>query len=118
MEQKDNDTPTWRPLWILAGVLVSIWIVYGVVVWHAYKGDDRGLFGDMFGGLNALFSALAFAALIYTADLQRKELECQRKELKQTREAMEASAAAQTRIRRNSPKGYADPSNEFSPSSP
>lgn len=34
----------------------------------------RGSFGDLFSDVNALFSALAFAALIYTIVLQREEI--------------------------------------------
>jgi hypothetical protein len=41
----------------------------------------RGQFGDMFGAINSLFSGLAFAFLIYTALLQKKELELQREAL-------------------------------------
>lgn len=48
----------------------------------------RGTFGDKFGAVNALFSGLAFAGLIYTIILQKDELSLQRKELKQTREEM------------------------------
>ena len=36
--------------------------------------QDRGLFGDMFGAMNALFGGLAFAGIIYTILLQRVEL--------------------------------------------
>jgi hypothetical protein len=49
----------------------------------------RGQFGDMFGSVNALFSGLAFAFLIYTIWLQREELKLQREELKLQREALE-----------------------------
>jgi len=45
----------------------------------------RGQLGDLFGGVNALFTALAFAGLIFTAVLQRHELELQREELAATR---------------------------------
>jgi hypothetical protein len=38
----------------------------------------RGQFGDMFGSVNALFTALAFAGLAYTILLQREELAQQR----------------------------------------
>ncbi|MBN1278897.1 MAG: hypothetical protein JW989_03835 [Chlorobiaceae bacterium] len=34
----------------------------------------RGQFGDMFGGINALFTALILAGAIYTVWLQQKEL--------------------------------------------
>ena len=45
----------------------------------------------MFGSINALFSGLAFAGIIYTILLQRKELELQREELKLTREEIKKS---------------------------
>ncbi len=40
----------------------------------------RGTFGDMFGSVNALFSGLAFAGIIVTILLQRKELALQRQD--------------------------------------
>jgi len=43
------------------------------------------LFGDSFGGLNAIFSGLAFAGVIITILLQRNELKLQREELKAQR---------------------------------
>lgn len=51
--------------------------------------QDRGTFGDMFGTLNALFSCLAFAGIIYTIILQRQELQLQREELKLQRNELE-----------------------------
>jgi hypothetical protein len=51
-------------------------------------------FGEMFGGINALFSALAFAGLIYTILLQRQELALQRRELILTREELTRQADA------------------------
>ena len=44
---------------------------------------------------NALFSALAFAALVYTMWLQKDELELQRQELQATRQELERSTKAQ-----------------------
>ena len=43
--------------------------------------SDCGTFGDQFGAVNALFSGIAFAGLIYTIFLQRRDLRNQRKEL-------------------------------------
>lgn len=57
------------------------------------KADERGQFGDMFGAVNALFSGLAFAGLIITLILQRRELELQRQELALTRKEMEDQTA-------------------------
>ena len=42
---------------------------------------DRGTFGDMFGGLNTLFSGFAFAGIIISILIQQKELEQTNKEL-------------------------------------
>jgi hypothetical protein len=42
----------------------------------------------MFGSVNALFSGLAFAGVIYAIFLQRRELFLQRQELEQTREEL------------------------------
>jgi len=50
--------------------------------------QNRGTFGDMFGAVNALFSGLAFAGVIYAILLQRKELSLQRKELELTRQEL------------------------------
>lgn len=47
--------------------------------------EARGLFGDKFGAINALFSALAFAGIIFTIFLQKRELKLQREEMEETR---------------------------------
>ncbi len=69
----------------------------GWVIWR-YVGaswTEKGQFGDMFGVVNALFSGLAFAGVIYAILLQRKELQLQRQELELTRHELERSAEAQ-----------------------
>ena len=53
--------------------------------------EIRGQFGDLFGSVNALFTGLAFAGLLYTVYLQRQELSLQRTELQLQREEMAAS---------------------------
>lgn len=65
--------------WALSAVLISAFFS---------NGSDRGTFGDMFGAVNALFSGFAFAGLIYTILLQKKELSLQRHELALTRGEM------------------------------
>jgi len=50
--------------------------------------NDRGVAGDSFGGITALFSGLAFSGLIITLVMQRRELELQRIELSETRKVM------------------------------
>ncbi|MCR9118216.1 MAG: putative phage abortive infection protein [bacterium] len=69
-------------LLFVVGVIGGAWIF--IPQW--YGGNiEAGTFGDMFGGVNALFSGLAFALLVVTLYLQMKELSLQRKELTDTR---------------------------------
>lgn len=55
----------------------------------------RGTFGDMFGAVNAFFSALAFACVFYALILQRQDLRLQRQELEDTRLVAVTSALLQ-----------------------
>lgn len=78
-------------------IILSIVVVYlalgGLMFWYYQSGDDSnaaaGQFGDMFGGITALFGSLTFAGVLYTIILQRKELVLTRKELKSSRIAFE-----------------------------
>ncbi|MDT0123890.1 hypothetical protein Q9R46_14610 [Paenibacillus sp. RRE4] len=70
--------------WIAAfGVLVC-WIFTWIFIPMIYKESEfgAGTFGDMFGGVNALFSGLAFVGLIYTILLQKQDLALQTKAIK------------------------------------
>ena len=49
----------------------------------------------MFGAVNALFSGLALAGIVYTIHLQREDLSLQREELRLTRDEMIRSANSQ-----------------------
>lgn len=53
----------------------------GLMAYVTKEPTQRGVYGDMFGGVTALFSGLAFAGLIVTLVIQRKELRFQRLEL-------------------------------------
>ncbi len=81
------------PVHILAGVaVVALWLAALFVGLVFFLSSEKlGQFGDLFGSVNALFSGLAFVALIYTIHLQRQELSLQRIELKLQREEMIAS---------------------------
>ncbi|MCQ2049822.1 MAG: hypothetical protein MJZ22_02315 [Candidatus Saccharibacteria bacterium] len=57
--------------------------------------DSLGVYGDFFGSVNALVSALAFAGLILSLHFQRQDLKMQREELRLTREEMKKQAEAQ-----------------------
>lgn len=64
-------------LWLLGWFLMDTFIA---------KDQIRGVFGDQFGSVNALFSGFALAGIIYTIVLQKKELSLQREELEETRD--------------------------------
>lgn len=65
---------------VIIAWLLNLFILIGL------DKNDRGTFGDMFGGVNALFSGLAFAGLIYAILLQHAELKATREELAGQRE--------------------------------
>ena len=72
---------------VLTAVGIAIFIMLAIVIIY-FSFDDwgqRGQFGDTFGSVNALFSGLAFAGIIYTISLQRKDLTLQRIEMQETR---------------------------------
>jgi hypothetical protein len=96
-----KDDINYRPLVILFIVVFITWLISFVVVLATIKDwNARGNFGDSFGGINALFSGLAFAGIIYTILLQKKELTLQRQELADTRVELRRSADAQERSER------------------
>lgn len=69
------------------GIAVAVlWVLNLVVV---YCLPERGTFGDMFGAVNALFTGLAFAAVIYAILIQRHEVGLLKEELNRSKEIME-----------------------------
>ena len=79
----DSGKVRWWP-WLL-GVIV-LWILAIIVLPLCFPNIvERGQFGDSFGVVNALFSGLALAGVIYAIILQKKELALQREELEKTR---------------------------------
>lgn len=79
---KIREKMKWLLLIIVVALVVTAWGGSGYLL---SKMKDRGTFGDMFGAVNALFSGLAFAGVIFAILLQREELSLQRKELELTR---------------------------------
>lgn len=76
--------------------MIVIWLVSAILTLVFIDNwSDRGTFGDLFGAVNALFSGLAFAGLIYTIILQKRDLEMQRAEIQMNRAELKKSAAAQ-----------------------
>lgn len=80
--------------WILAVVFVLLsWTVSGWLNYCLYESGERGQFGDTFGAVNALFSGLAFATLIYTMLLQRDELKLTHAGMDEQQRQMKAQTA-------------------------
>ena len=88
-----NNKEAWR-VWIIAIIgCLLVWLL-GAWVTRCYAShcttkeinEITGTFGDSFGAVNALISALAFAGVFVTFWLQRKELDLQRQELKAQRD--------------------------------
>ena len=77
----------WIWFWAILGCFI-LWSVGSIgtryIAEHCFvvsEGDSAALYGDSFGAINALISALAFAGVIVTFYLQRKELDLQRQDL-------------------------------------
>ena len=70
---------------ILGGILLSYCIADKIGT-SSDSLNNRGLFGDSWGGVNALVSALAFAGVIVTLYLQNRDLNLQREEMRLQRE--------------------------------
>jgi hypothetical protein len=83
--------------WGIIGLMIVVLLWSANFLMLFVSDDDRGIFGDMFGAVNALFSGLAFAGIIITILMQRHELELQRKELEETRKVFDK----QSRIMRD-----------------
>ncbi len=75
-------------VWIMLGGVIFLFLLNMGLTWVDDDPTWRGTFGDQFGAVNALFSGLAFAGLIYTIILQRRDLELQRNDLKLQREEL------------------------------
>lgn len=86
-----------RFMTVLCAVFV-VWLIAGAAVWLSIGSlEQRGQFGDMFGAVNALFSGLAMAGVIYAVLLQQNELALQRQELRAQRQEMSRTVGAQLR---------------------
>src|SRR2546427_135076 len=74
--QRPKSRSHYVPLFFLLGSALAVWAIYAaVVLLFPFPGefwDARGKFGDMFGAFTALFTACAFAALVYGIRLEYK----------------------------------------------
>ena len=96
-----KNTIGWRKIIVGIFLIVMLWLLYPLILKFVFGTDaeNLGLWGDQFGGFNALFSGLAFAGLILTLyfqsnelALQREELQLQRAEQKEATQQLEQQA--------------------------
>jgi len=78
----------YKALIILLVICCAVYIALQFWSWNHFKSPNE--FGDTAGWINGLFSAFAFASVIYAIFMQRDELELQREELKETRKELSA----------------------------
>lgn len=86
----DSGKIRWWSFWLILSFAVIFWFVLVMewFPWWATK-NQGGQFGDSFGVVNALFSGLAFAGVIFAILLQKKELELQRVAITGEKEAFQ-----------------------------
>lgn len=85
MKEKNDNLAIYIKGAIAVLIIILLWLSTYFLL-KDFQPEERGTLGDMFGTINALFSGLAFAGIIFTILLQKKELGYQRDELKQTRQ--------------------------------
>lgn len=77
-------------LWLGITFAIVCWIL--TLIYYFIQNNDlsnTGSFGDTFGSINALFTGMAFALLIYTAYLQRLDLIATLSETTESRKALQ-----------------------------
>lgn len=84
----------WVPVPFVVVIILCFAYPYVLQHWHSDIAS-RGQIGDSYGGLNTLFSGLAFSAFIIALFLQKKDLELQREELQGTKEELKRTADIQ-----------------------
>lgn len=87
---KNNNWVLWLWLIGLGSIAFMSFTLWQNYLYATSLGKEyQGLFGDMFGASNALFTGLSFVGVIIAIRLQSQELKLQRKELELTRNEME-----------------------------
>lgn len=85
-----------NPFFLITLWIILMWIIFWLIIYlWINTWSDRWTFWDMFWAINALFSWIALAGVIYTMLLQRQELKYQREELIKNREELKRTAQAQ-----------------------
>jgi hypothetical protein len=77
---------------LVGAVVIAVWVAWGLfsvplseIALQGKQAADAGTWGDSFGGLNALFSALGFTAVLLTLIFQSQALQAQAADLHRQR---------------------------------
>lgn len=64
---------------VIAAIIIVLWLAVPFYFGKDYApASDRGVLGDSFGSVNALFTGLAFAGLVFSILLQQRQIRLQR----------------------------------------
>lgn len=97
MQSNQSAWLKYKPLILLLSACLLLFLFGLLIPWISM--DKSNEFGDTAGAVNGLFSALAFAGVIYAIFMQRDELEMQRKELTAQKEEFQTQNATLKRQR-------------------
>ena len=89
---------------IVCLLLIALWGISPCLITLFLGTSDqatKGQFGDQFGFINSLFTALALGGVIYTVLQQSKELELQRQELNSQANSLRYQVAESTILRQS-----------------
>ena len=75
MNDTSPRTDPWKIGFLILAIAVVLWVGYGVVVPRLFRDWEKSSqFGQMFGGIGALFSGLALAGVVVAVLMQQEEL--------------------------------------------
>lgn len=106
-QKRGEEVVPWGYILSLFGAVLLIGILVGLIPWVTFAWNPEwakafpaaaGLWGDSFGFVNALLSSLAFAGVLVTLWMQRRELQLQREEMKLNRAELEATREEHQRM--------------------
>jgi hypothetical protein len=93
--QRDGDSSWWAFIGMATFVGLVMWWAYRQLKWLILA-EGWSTFAEVYAAtVGTLFGGLAFAGIIWTIMLQRRELALQRQELRETRKELERTAVAQ-----------------------
>lgn len=74
--------------------IILMWLIGWYLIERNVPSTSAGIFGDQFGVLTSIFSAMAFGGIIYSIIIQTRELSLTRKEFSKSSESQALSSKA------------------------